>query len=123
MAATKKPRVARPHESPLQTLFVKRVLEEMEARGLNPYAMSRRIGGPKQKTLDDVLYGGAVPRITLIYQAAVALEVQPWELLRESDQVGRKHSKVVHLRTPPSVLGYPDREIGKSSTYKGTRRK
>ena len=47
------------------------------------YQLAARTGAPPQSTLNDVLNGGAVPGLTVIYQIAFALGVNAFELLRE----------------------------------------
>lgn len=73
--------------------------------------MANRHGGPAYKTLHDAIERGAVPGMTLIYKIAVALEMQPWELLRESDLIVRKAGKVVPLRTHQPIFSKSERDV------------
>lgn len=123
MATSKKNRVSKPHKTTTQTLFVKRVLWELEQRELSVDALSKRVGGPRQKTLDDVIYGGAVPRLTLIHQTAVALDMSAWELLQEPPAEAKKQPKVVPLRTHQDIFPKADGDIRKTLTERQKGRK
>lgn len=123
MAATRKKREPKSPETPLQAIFIKRVREELESRQWSLLTLATRHGGPAYKTLHDAIERGAVPGMTLIYKTAFALEMQPFELLRESDPGVRKGSKVVPLRTPLDILPKPQRELRKSLTYRRSGRK
>jgi len=101
MPKASKLRRRKPPKSGLQTLLIARVTEEMEARGLNPNALSRRPGAPKQRTLDDVIYGGADPRLSTVQQIADGLGVHPLELLSQAS--GAKRDKVFHFPQYPQI--------------------
>ena len=102
MALDKK-RLRKQPKSVLQALFIKRVWEELGERGLSPNALSQRPGGPAQKTLDDAL-AGSDPRLKTVSEIAVALGIQPWELLMERSDVGRRHGTVTPFPQPPVII-------------------
>jgi hypothetical protein len=99
-------RKPKPHETTLQSLFVKRVLEEMGDISISKFC--ERVGAPPQTSLNDVLNFGAVPGLTLVYQVATALDLSPWELLKEKPIENQEilTSKVRQLRQqPPPIFG------------------
>lgn len=106
--------------TPLRELFVRRVREEMYAQELSVNALSKRVGAPRQTTLNDVLAKGADPRLETVYQTAFALGVQPWELLVEVNRAGEKiipaavgseRQIVVPLqRKYPTIFAAPQKE-------------
>lgn len=72
-------------KSDLQRVFLRRVKAEMEVQGLSENELARRVGGPKQKTLNDVMRGRD-PRLKTVEQIAKALGVMPpWKLLKEDE--------------------------------------
>lgn len=93
---TRKPK---PHETVLQTIFVKRVKQELEDRNLSVLQFSKLTGAPPERTLADVLRAGAVPRLTVVYQCAVALDVPVVSLLLEKSR----------QETPTNVRKLPER--------------
>src|SRR4051812_629396 len=80
MGRTRKRREPKPPATPVHALFVRRVRDEMKARGLNPLKLAEY--GIKQRTLADVLRG-ADPRLSTVYAAARALGMNAADLLRE----------------------------------------
>ena len=99
MAAKKKePRSA------LQTLFLRRVQEEMDRRGLSRNAVSSRAGGPAQRTFNDIM-NGADPRLENVAAIATALGIQAWQLFRESADLNVTDStKVKNFPQPPRMI-------------------
>lgn len=95
-------------KSGLQSVFVARVLEEMESRGLNPNSLSKRPGAPKQRTLDDVVYGGADPRLSTVQQVADGLGMHPLELLSQS--VRGRDKTLQFPRYPDVNQGHADKK-------------
>lgn len=89
MAGRPRKHPTRPPETPLQELFIKRVREEMVAQGLSENGLAARIKYLPQRTISDVLNTGKVPKLTTVYQIAIALGVHPWELMRPKDGVAR----------------------------------
>lgn len=86
--------------SELHALFVRRVREELKARGLNPHSLEEF--GIKQRTLADVLRG-ADPRLSTVRSAAVALGMKAADLLREGPD--RRITNVTDLHSPmPPML-------------------
>lgn len=102
----------------LQRLFLKRVQEELDRRGLSRKALSERAGGPSQTTFNDTMRGSD-PRLKTVHEIATALGIQAWQLLRESADVERE--KVTNIKN------FPQREKmigkrGKSSLKKQSDR-
>ncbi len=76
-------------KSDLQRVFLRRVKAELEARGLSESALTKRVGGPKQKTLNEVMRGRD-PRLKTVEQIAKALGVMPpWKLLKDDEPAVR----------------------------------
>lgn len=98
-----KPTKKRQPKSPLQEVFLKRVLEEMGRQGVNPTQLSKRVGAPKQTTLNDIL-NGADPRLEQVYKTAVALDVPAISLLSEQ-RTGNIHT----LPNVPTISGRMDK--------------
>ena len=73
-------------KTPLQALFLRRVQQELDARGLSQNALCGRVGGLKQRTLNDVM-NGADPRLETVYQVATALGINPWHLFVEAEDI------------------------------------
>lgn len=94
-------------KTPLQALFLKRVQEEMDKRGLSRAGLSGRTGGPSQTTFNDTMRGSD-PRLETVYEIATALGIQAWQLLRESADVEREN--VTNVKNFPQ----PGRMIRKS---------
>lgn len=94
---------AKKHETILQTVFVKRMKEELEARQLSVLAFSRLTGAPRERTLADVLYAGAVPRLTVVHQCAVALNLPVMDLL--VDKPTKSQENLTNVRKLP--VRYP----------------
>lgn len=106
MTRTRKRREAKPPLTADHALFVRRVREEMKARGLNPNRLEEY--GVKQRTLADVLRG-ADPRLSTIHAAAKALGMKTADLLREGADM-RITSKVTDLHPPRSPIIPPNME-------------
>lgn len=70
----------------LQALFIRRVQQEMDARDLSENALCARVGGLKQRTLNDVM-NGADPRLETVYKIATALGINPWHLFLEAQDI------------------------------------
>jgi len=102
-ARTKAPRTN------LQRIFLKRVREELDARGLSENALSKRVGGPAQKTLNGVM-NGTDPRLATVSQIAEALGIQPWKLLTEGAEKGATlNIAEIDKLARPRLLGQPDK--------------
>ncbi len=67
----------------LQTVFLKRVQEEMVRQKISRNALAKRVGAPRQRTLNDVM-NGADPRLETVFQIATALGIPAWQLMTES---------------------------------------
>lgn len=80
---------------------MKRVQEEMDRIGLSENALSKRVGGPPQKTINSVM-NGTDPTIATVSQIATGLGVHAWELLIE------KTSVVDSLRGSTTLSPFPD---------------
>lgn len=73
-------------KSDLQRVFLRRVKDELQAQGVSESELTRRVGGPKQKTLNEVMRGRD-PRLKTVEQIAKALGVlPPWKLLKDDEQ-------------------------------------
>lgn len=83
----------------LHALFVRRVREEMTARGLNPNRLQDY--GIRQRTLADIL-NGADPRLSTIYAAATALGMKGADLLREGPE--KRVIKLAEFQENPTIL-------------------
>lgn len=101
----KKPKTA------LQELFIKRVQEEMDAKGLSQNAVSSRVGGPPQKTFNDVM-NGADPRLETVSQIAFALSVPVWRLMMERSDAAAQQSNVKQFGGPRETGAIHDGHIG-----------
>lgn len=92
-------------KTPLQELFIRRVLEEKGE--LSATAIAGRKGGPKQRTLNDIL-NGADPRLEAVYRIATALNIPAWQLFLEKADVVRlltpRSDNVSKLPEPPRIL-------------------
>jgi hypothetical protein len=99
MGKTRKRREPKPPATPVHALFVRRVREEMKARGLNPLKLEEY--GIKQRTLADVLRG-ADPRLSTIYAAARALGMNTADLLREGPD--KRVNTVTNLHPPRTPM-------------------
>lgn len=98
VAGRPRTRSPKPHETTLQTIFVRRVREEMESRGIaNPTALSRRAGAPPQRTIAAVLEDGVVPGLTVVAGISAALGVHPWQLLVEKIGASQRTTNVREL--------------------------
>lgn len=100
--------------SDLHKLFLKRVQEELDHRGLSRKGLSERTGGPSQTTFNDTMRG-ADPRLSTINEIATALGIQAWQLFIESADASRKN--VTNVKNFPQ----PEKMIGKS--HKSARKK
>lgn len=99
----------------LQAVFLKRVGEQLAVLGISRLALSKRVGGPPQKTLNDVM-NGADPRLETVHQIATALGVPAWTLFVESVQAERK---VLEFPTYPKVFSAREtRKISRSASKK-----
>jgi hypothetical protein len=103
-------------QSVLQELFMKRVREEMA--GLSENELSKRPGGPRQKTLNDVL-NGADPRLKTVHEIATALNRPAWTLFVESSDLRRAKPEA-----PVNVSQMPElpRMLGTESVTKSQRK-
>lgn len=102
----------------LQKLFLKRVQEELDDRGLSRAGLAGRAGGPKQTTFNDIM-NGSDPRLSSIHEIATALGIQAWQLLRESADVEReKFTNVKNFPQREKMIG----KRGKSSIKKQSDR-
>ena len=89
-------------QATLLKLFLKRVDEELDRRGLSRNALSKRVGGPPQSTFNEVM-NGADPHLSTIGQIATALGIQPCELLQEI-HVRKTRQKVEKINPYPPML-------------------
>jgi hypothetical protein len=106
IAVVRKPGKKREIRSPLQAVFLKRVQEEMANQRINPNQLSKRVGAPRQTTINDVMLG-ADPRLETVHGIAIALGVPAVSLLTES-------RTAVH-----QLPGYP--QIGGAPAHNGVR--
>jgi hypothetical protein len=115
----------KPHETILQTIFVKRVKEELAARELSVLQFSKLIGAPKERTLADVLNAGSVPGLTVVHQCATALGVPVASLLTDMPIRNQEilTNNVRHLPRLPSVFSRApkDRTPGQMSKRNKSR--
>lgn len=115
MAGRPRTRAPRAHETSLQTLFVKRVKQEMADQGVVSITeLSRRTGAPPQRTLQAVLNEGVVPGLTVVHGIAEALNIRPWELMLEK----KREAEVVQDKVRPFPVRYKpwskNRTVGKT---------
>jgi hypothetical protein len=101
-------------------VFLKRLREELAARGLSANALSGHVGGPPQRTLADVL-NGADPRLKTVAQIATALGLEPWRLFVEGADHGSQTHNVVHI--PPASQRPLAGQSDKYTARKGADRK
>lgn len=108
MGQPRKKTAKRP-ETHLQAVFIKRMKEELEKRQLSVLGFSKLEGAPRERTLADVLHAGAVPRLTLVHQCAVALNIPVISLLVDGPAASQETmtGKVHPLRPPPAKLLSP----------------
>jgi transcriptional regulator with XRE-family HTH domain len=105
----------KPPKTALQKLFLKRVQQEMDAKGLSRNAVASRVGGPPQRTFNDVM-NGADPRLETVAQIAYALGLNPWELFIEKTDLRKPNPlNVSQFPDNAAVSGHPDTAIGKKS--------
>lgn len=109
----------------LQTIFVKRVKEELEDRQLTPRQFAQLTGAPKERTIYDVLNRGAVPGLTVVHQCAVALNMPATALLVDKPRSQELTTgKVRQLREPPTPVFAPqqsNRTNGKTTVRNKSR--
>lgn len=70
-------------KNPLHAIFLRRLHQELEERGLSVNALSDRLYAPPQRTLADVM-NGADPRLSTIYGLCVALQLNICDLFSET---------------------------------------
>jgi hypothetical protein len=114
MGRIRKKRPPREPMTELHALFVRRVREEMKARGLNPHQLEEY--GVKQRTLADTLRG-TDPRLSTIYETARALGMKAADLLREGQD--KRISGVIPLHGPqPRMIPESSAATGKAGDRK-----
>lgn len=105
MAGRPRTRPPKKHETTLQSLFVRRVLEEMEDQKIFSAAeLAGREGAPSKRTLTAVLNDGHVPGLTVVAGIAAALRMQPWELLADRAKADSRES-TTNVRKLPERYG------------------
>lgn len=97
MAGRPRTRPAKPPETVLQAIFIKRVKEELG--NISVTELSTRPGAPPQRTLNDVINGGVVPGLTVVAGIAAALGVHPWQLMQ--DKASKSQENLTNVRRLP----------------------
>lgn len=121
MAGRPRTRPPKKHESDLQTLFVKRVKEEMGDRGISSITeLSGKIGAPPQRTLNAVLNEGVVPGLTVVAGVAAALGVHAWELMAEK---AKNQENLTNVRKLPERYPSWTAKLHKDRTNGKTRKR
>ena len=107
----------------LQKLFLKRIQEELDARGLSRNALCSRVGGPPQTTFNDVMRG-ADPRLETIHQIATALGMPAWKLLIEKSDIAAAPvaENVTSFPGYPSMVGHADKPVHRKKDDRKKRR-
>lgn len=101
-------------QAPLQKLFVDRLKEELEIRGISSTALAKltkQAGRPvAQASMSRILAGKQDPTLEKVYAIAEALGLPPWYLLMHSGEVEQKIIRapsVVHSTNVSTFPGYP----------------
>lgn len=89
-------------KTPLQKLFVERLIEEMEVRGISGAALAKLTKGTAhpiaQASMSRILAFKQDPTLEKIYTISEVLGVPPWYLLVHSEEVEQK------IIRPPTVV-------------------
>lgn len=90
------------HKTPLQKLFVERLAEEMEVRGISAAALAKLTKSTahpiSQASMSRILAFKQDPTLEKVYTISEVLGVPPWYVLVHSEEVEQK------IIRPPTVM-------------------
>lgn len=116
-------------KSPLQLLFVKRINDELRARGWsdNQFAQQCKAEGWDigQSSVSRITGGRQDPTLEMLFKLAKVLKIPAWELLVESPSVGESlqpAGNVRHLPSYPPIIGQHGKSSGNKARDKRQRR-